>query len=167
MSQGISEDRLFDYYRLMLDQASALRQARRETNNYFMPINVAGLGGLGFLLKEMGETWFGPELILLLAGGMILVCLLWRNAIRHYARLSKIKFNIIREIESGLPLQPVRDEWTRFTKGENGRGQSGIEIYVPILFIGGYVMLSLLPFAGDIFWAIQGALDWALGLVAR
>jgi hypothetical protein len=162
MSQAISEDRLFDYYKLMLDQAGQLRQARRETNNYFMSINVAALGGLGFLLKEMSDQWVGPELILLLAGGMILVCLLWRNAILHYARLSSIKFSIIREIESGLPMQPVRDEWARFTKGANGRGQSGIEIYVPILFAFGYILLSLLPFAGDISWAFGNAFDWVV-----
>jgi hypothetical protein len=136
----MSEDSDFRFYELLLAEARTLREARRSTNNFFMSVNVAGLGGLGFLLKE----GMASGLMLGLALMMAFVCFLWRNSIGHYARLTSIKYKIIREFEARLPAQPIAEEWKAFTRGKPNQGASHIEKLVPTIFGLGYVALPLL-----------------------
>jgi hypothetical protein len=136
----MSEDSDFRFYELLLTEARTLREARRSTNNFFMSVNVAGLGGLGFLLKEgmPGGLMIGLALM------MALICFLWRNSIGHYARLTSIKYKIIREFEARLAAQPIADEWKAFTRGKPNKGASHIEELVPTVFGLGYVALPAL-----------------------
>jgi hypothetical protein len=136
----MSDDSNFRFYELLLAEARTLREARRSTNNFFMSVNVAGLGGLGFLLKE---AMAGP-LIAGLAMMMAFVCFLWTNSIGHYARLTSIKYKILREIEAKLPMQPIAEEWRQFTRGKPNQGASHIEKLVPLVFGLGYIALPAL-----------------------
>jgi hypothetical protein len=145
----MSDDSNFRFYELLLAEARTLREARRSTNNFFMSVNVAGLGGVGFLLKE----GIAAPLIAGLALMMAFVCFLWMNSIGHYARLTSIKYKILREIEAKLPMQPIAEEWRQFTRGKPNQGASHIEKLVPLIFGLGYIALPALTLP----WAAAAA----------
>lgn len=131
---------LFDMYRLLIEDAGALRGARREANNFFMTLSTGGLGAIGFLMNE----GLDPGIIALLCGTMLIISFLWWNSISHYARLVGIKYRIIKKVEDQLPLQPTQEEWALFAKGKRDKGSSHIEKLVPLLFGVGYAGFALL-----------------------
>lgn len=131
---------LFDFYRLLIEDAGALRAARRETNNFFMTLSTGGLGAVGYLISEQLE----PGIIALLCGAMLIVNFIWWNAITHYARLVAIKYQIIKTFEDQLPFQPTQEEWLLFAKGKRDKGSSHIEKFVPLLFAIGYAGFAFL-----------------------
>lgn len=131
---------LFDMYRLLIEDAGALRGARREANNFFMTLSTGGLGAIGFLMNE----GLDPGVIALLCGTMLIISFLWWNSITHYARLVSIKYQIIKKVEDQLPLQPTQEEWALFAKGKRDKGSSHIEKLVPLLFAIGYAGFALL-----------------------
>lgn len=131
---------LFDFYRLLIEDAGALRAARRETNNFFMTLSTGGLGAVGYLMSE----GLDPGIVALLCGTMLIINFIWWNAISHYARLVTIKFQIIKKFEDQLPYQPTQEEWALFAKGKRDKGSSHIEKLVPLLFAIGYAGFALL-----------------------
>lgn len=130
----------FQFYSLLLSEAASLRTARRETNNFFMTLNVAGLGAIGFLMNEGTD----PGILVLLCGTMLIVSFIWWNSISHYAKLSGIKYDIIKTVEDQLPIQPTQEEWRRFTGGKRGQGSNRFEKNVPMLFAIGYAGFAAL-----------------------
>jgi hypothetical protein len=130
----------FQFYTLLLGEAGSLRAARREANNFFMTLNVAGLGAIGFLMNEGVD----PGILVLLCGTMVIVSYIWWNSISHYAKLSGIKYDIIKNVEDQLPIQPTQEEWRRFTGGKRGQGSNRFEKSVPLLFAIGYAGFAAL-----------------------
>jgi hypothetical protein len=147
---------LFNFYRLLIEDAGALRGARRETNNFFMTLNVAGLGAIGFLMNEGAD----PGINVLLCGTMLIVSFIWWNSINHYARLCSIKYKIIKKVEDQLPFQPTQEEWAMFAKGKSGQGSNRFEKLVPVLFAIGYAGFALLQMQQlNLVGAVAGFFD--------
>jgi hypothetical protein len=131
---------LFDMYRLLIEDAGALRAARRETNNFFLTLSTAGLGGIGFL---MGGEKLDPVTIAALCGAMCITSMVWWRSIGHYARLVSVKYKIIKKLEDQLPFHPTQEEWELFAKGKRNQGNSHAERAVPLLFMLGYAGFAL------------------------
>jgi hypothetical protein len=150
---------LFEFYRLLIEDAGALRAARRETNNFFMTLSTGGLGAVGYLISEGLE----PAIIALLCGTMLIINFIWWNAITHYARLVTIKFQVIKKLEDQLPFQPTQEEWALFAKGKRDKGSSHIEKFVPLLFAIGYAGFALLQLGQlDLAGGVGSLVDMAM-----
>jgi len=148
---------LFDFYRLLIEDAGALRAARRETNNFFMTLSTGGLGAVGFLMSE----GLDPGVIALLCGTMLIIAFIWWNSISHYARLVSIKYQIIKKVEDQLPMQPTQEEWALFAKGKRDKGSAHIEKLVPVLFAVGYAGFALLQLGQmDLAGGVASFLIW-------
>ncbi len=139
----MADAQLFDMYRLLIEDAGALRAARRETNNFFMSLNVAGLGVIGFLMNEKLD----PTTVAALCGAMCICAFIWWRSIGHYARLVSVKYKIIKKVEDQLPFQPTQEEWALFAKGKRNQGSSHFEKLVPILFVVGYAAFAAVQLA--------------------
>lgn len=139
----MADPMLFDMYRLLIEDAGALRAARRDTNNFFMTLNTAGLGVIGFLMSEKLDH----VTVAALCGAMLITSMIWLRSIGHYSRLVSVKFKIIKKLEDQLPFQPTQEEWALFAKGRRNQGNSHSEKLVPFLFMLGYAAFAAVQLA--------------------
>ena len=85
------------------------------------------------------------------------VSLLWYLIIKSHADLNRIKFDLIHELEQHLPAAIYKHEWQLADEGEGKtyRAVTKIERWIPILFAGLHVVLTIM-----VILAIVGVVDW-------
>lgn len=123
---------LLEQYKLYVEMADRISQRRATANTYFLSLNSAILGFVGYLsVKDTGEyNW-------MLACGGLALCLLWSRLILSYMHLNTAKFKVIHNIEKRLPISPYEAEWDAMEQGKNPklyRPLTHIERAVPIVF---------------------------------
>lgn len=123
---------LLEQYKLYVEMADRISQRRATANTYFLSLNSAILGFVGYLsVKDTGEyNW-------MLACGGIALCILWSRLILSYMHLNTAKFKVIHNIEKRLPISPYEAEWDAMEQGKNPklyRPLTHIERAVPIVF---------------------------------
>lgn len=123
---------LLEQYKLYVEMADRISQRRATANTYFLSLNSAILGFVGYLsVKDTGEyNW-------MLACGGLALCLLWSRLILSYMHLNTAKFKVIHNIEKRLPISPYEAEWEAMEQGKNPklyRPLTHIERAVPIVF---------------------------------
>ena len=138
---------LFEQYKMYVESAEKISERRVAANNYLLTVNAFLVTLYGLLAAS---PYMGSWAVLVPVAG-ILVSLTWYRIITSYRDINTVKFGVIHELEQQLPAALYDYEWQ---KAEGGRGKtyhplSHLERWVPIIFIGLYVLL-----------AIIGGLDW-------
>src|SRR5689334_1579524 len=88
---------LLEQYKLYVDMADRISQRRTTANSYFLSINSAILGFVGYLVSKATD-----EYVWLLAVSGFTLTLLWYAGIISYRNINTAKWNVIHEIEKRL-----------------------------------------------------------------
>lgn len=137
---------LLDQYKMYIEMADRISQRRTTANNYFLSVNSAILGFIGYL-----TTKDSPEYLWTLATAGIALTMLWFAIIISYKNLSTAKWGVVHEIEKRLPISPYDAEWEAVQRGQSKRlywPVSHIESFVPWVF----AVLHLFVFCKTFPW---------------
>lgn len=124
---------LLEQYKLyveMLDRISARRQA---ANSYFLSVNTALLGFVGYL-----TTKEPVEYLWLLGIAGLALSFAWQRLILSYQGLNTAKFAVVHAIEKVLPVSLYDAEWEALGRGKNKELYTpftNIELNVPWVFV--------------------------------
>ena len=130
---------VLEQWKTFIEMANSSTEKRTNSNNIFMTINAALLAVISFTLDY-------KSIVLSIVG--IVVCSVWMRSITSYYKLSKVKYDIVNEIEDLLPLRPSSYEWERLIIEEKYVGLTKIEKFLPWLFIGLYIISIVCPMLG-------------------
>lgn len=139
---------LLDQYKLYVEMADRISQRRTTANTYFLTVNSAILGFVGYLTSKNSTEYMW---LLAVAGSML--TLFWYNIIISYRNLNTAKWLIVQNIEKRLPISPYDAEWDAVQRGTNPklyRPISHIESWVPgvFCFLHIVVFVKTFPWAG-------------------
>ncbi len=148
-------EHLLDQYRLYVNAAEKISDRRQKTNEFFLGLNTALIGLLGFIMTKTGATENTLILFVASVAGAI-ICYLWYRIVISYKGLNSAKYKVIHTIEERLPLALYDTEWEALGRGEDKSKYwpfSHIEQYVPWIFIALYIvlLLSMVPWGKVLF----------------
>ena len=129
-------DHLLEQWKTCVEMANSNSEKRISTNNVFISINAALFAIISFSLDYKS--------ILLSAIGIV-VCALWLNSISSYKKINSVKYQIINEIETLLPVCPYAYEWALLGDDNKYKRFTHIERMLPIVFIGMFAIAILVP----------------------
>lgn len=125
-----------EIYKLYVEMADRISQRRQTANSFFLSINTAVIGAVGYV-RFGEETKVGPEFYVLVALAGLVLCFLWFCLILSYKRMNTHKFAVIHNIEQLLPLAPYDAEWEAAGGSKNWIKHTPftyIEMLVPWVF---------------------------------
>lgn len=134
-------------YKLLVEQTNMIGNTRRDASRFFLSFTTAAFGGIGFGSSKPDD--FPAYLLVALAFGMILVCLLWFSMVRYYGRIVSAKFHVITQLEQLFEIQPFAiEEKLLYGTPENAlRGPilsaTRLESWIPLLFSAGYLAMAI------------------------
>jgi len=137
-------EHLLEQYRLYVQSHENVSDRRLDANKYFVTLNTALIGALGYLQTQLPEDIAFVVLLGSVAGSLI--CYLWYRIIRSYRGLNTGKFEVIHAIEERLPLSLYDTEWKALGEGKDKKKYlpvSHIEEWIPRIFIALYVFVIL------------------------
>ena len=130
-------DHVLTIYRTYLEMADRISARRDRANSFFLTINTAIVGFIGYLSTHSPvRSAHDTRLLVAIAG--IVICYLWYRIIKSYRGLNSAKFKIVHQIESLLPMKPYYAEWESVGRGENKKLYlpiTHIEMFVPWIFM--------------------------------
>ena len=130
-----------EQWKTCVEMANSNTEKRGNTNNIFITINTALIAILPFSLGIKG--------VVLSAVGIV-ICVLWIRTINNYKKLSRVKYDIINDIEKCLPVAPFSVEWDRLKHKENYKDLTNTERVLPVAFIMLFSLSILIPFVKKI-----------------
>ncbi len=136
-------EHLLDQYRLYVNAAEKISDRRQKTNEFFLALNTALIGFLGFIITKTGSDENQVILFIASIAGAVM-CYLWFRIVISYTSLNSAKYEVIHTIEERLPLALYDTEWEVLGRGKDRRKYwpfSHIEKYVPWIFICLYAIL--------------------------
>ena len=133
---GDYESVVLEQWKTCIAEANGISEKRNNSNNIFITLNTALFAVITFTLDYRS--------ILLSAIG-IAICILWICTINSYKKLNSVKYEIINEIESKLPLAPLTSEWDRLNNKYDYVRLTKIEKFIPWMFIILYSISILYP----------------------
>ena len=144
---------LLEQYKLYVQSAENVSSRRVISNRYLLTINAALVALYGLQSANFGQGYW--TLLIPVIG--IPVSLLWYLIIKSHADLNRIKFDVIHEFEQHLPAAMYGYEWLLAEEGQGTpyRAVTKIERWIPILFVGLHVVLTVM-----VILAIVGVVDW-------
>jgi hypothetical protein len=156
----MADDRTFDIYRLLVEEARDARRARRELSNIFLTLNLAGLGGLGLVARDQGGL--NPTLFGWGALALALTCVIWRTSNDYYNRALKTKYKIITRYEQEMGKTPLFEEYTAMG-GNKAMRAFTLERAMPYLFIAAYIVFYLVQVdrLDDVILWLQQRVVWS------
>lgn len=144
-------DQYLEQYRIYLHVFNAIGDRRQKSNEFFLGLNTAIIGILGYI--ETKSIPLGESLIFLLVPFVgIAICICWYQFIESYRQLNRAKFKVIHRLEKKLPIALFESEWELLGKGQDTnkyRKLSSIEKKIPIIFILLYVTIFLVNIPWD------------------
>lgn len=151
-------EHLLDQYRLYVNAAEKISDRRQKTNEFFLGLNTALIGLLGFIMTKTSSKENTLILFIASIAGAI-ICYLWYRIVLSYKGLNSAKYEVIHTIEERLPLALYDTEWEALGHGKDKKKYwpfSHIEQYVPWIFVGLYaiLLLSLVPWTKVIYFLI-------------
>jgi hypothetical protein len=165
-------------YKLFSDTAESLLARRAEANRFYLTLNLAVVGAMGFLFsdnflvtgapKDAATFTWNPTLVVvaaIFAVAGLTISHNWLNVIRSHSDILWLKFVVLHELESELPSQPFKREhavWKNPPKTSDGvalkpRRIGRFERRLPMLFMGFYA-LALIALAGLGWWRFGPAI---------
>ncbi len=144
---------LLEQYKLYVQSAENVSLRRVTSNRYLLTINAALIALYGLQSANFGQSYW--TLLIPVIG--IPISLLWCLIIKSHADLNRIKFDVIHEFEEHLPAAMYKHEWRLAEEGQGTayRAVTKIERWIPILFAGLHVVLTVM-----VILAIVGVVDW-------
>ena len=144
---------LLEQYKLYVQSAENVSSRRVISNRYLLTINAALVALYGLQSATFGQGYW--TLLIPVIG--VPVALLWYLIIKSHADLNRIKFDVIHEFEQHLPAEMYKYEWGLAEEGQGTtyRAVTKIERWIPILFAGLHVVLTVM-----VILAIVGVVDW-------
>ena len=127
---------VMEQWKTCVEQANSNTEKRNNSNGLFITINT----GLFAVITFTGDN---KSFLLSVVG--IVVCILWFNMIRSYQQLSRVKYDIVNEIEAKLPLAPFTHEWEKLKLEHDYVGLTKIEKASPRVFLFLYVVAIIWP----------------------
>jgi hypothetical protein len=136
---------LIEQYKLYVEMADRVSARRQTGNSYFLSVNTALLGFVGYVAMK-DET----DYLWLLGIVGLALCVFWVTMLVSFKNLNSAKFKVIHAVEQKLPLRLYDAEWDLVGRGKDAeryRPLSHIEIGVPWVFgaLHGYVFVTTLP----------------------
>ena len=137
-----------ELFRDYVSGAEAISTKRQTTNAFFLALNSAIIGFVGYVqtstLVASDAVWFS---LVSVAGAVL--SYLWYRMVRSYRSINSAKFEIISEVEKNFPLRLYEAEWELVGRGRNPARHlpfTRVEIAVPWVFFAlhGSVVLQLL-----------------------
>lgn len=133
---GDYDTAIVEQWKTCVESANGISEKRNTANSIFITVNTA-------LFAVITSSLESRSILLSVVG--IIICVLWIQLLDNYKRLNAVKYDIINEIETILPLSPFKAEWHRLCKQGKYIGLTTIEKIVPIVFLALYGLAVLLP----------------------
>lgn len=130
-------------YALYLKDLQTMGSRQEHVRKYYLTLisavfTVLSLGGNALAFKT------SPDLVWLVSVFGAALCLLWLLHMRSYSTLFAAKFNVLEEMEQGLPCRPFTREKEEKDKPEiHHRSMVKFDMAVAAVF---FVLFWLLPF---------------------
>lgn len=140
-------DHFLDQYKTYLSMLDNISDRRQKSNEFFMGLNTAIIGLLGYAeVKNLPHTT-----ILLLVVPMVggLISFFWYHIIKSYKNLNTAKFSVVHAIEQRLPVTMFETEWKIVEEGKNKKKYypfTHIELNIPKIFIAIYLLILIFNF---------------------
>ena len=132
-------DHLLEMYKTYLEMADHISDRRQNTNNYFLALDTAILGLMGYLkITTTGKFDILKDQFWLINIAGIVLCYIWYRIVRSYKDLNSGKFKVVHQIERLLPIRPFDAEWTAVGRGRDAKRYlpfTHLEIRVPFIFM--------------------------------
>lgn len=142
-----------EVYKMYVERADAISSRRESANTFFLSVNTALIGLIGYLDEDEKCT----KLAIGVAG--IILCYFWYRLLLSYKGLNTAKFQVVHEIEKALPLSPYDAEWEFLGRGKNSdcyKPFTHIEIWVPRVFLGLHLLAVILTYWNDLLSVFAG-----------
>jgi hypothetical protein len=126
----------------MADRVSSRRE---HANSFFLTLNTAVVGFVGYLVGTDKVSATDPWLLFIAVSGAVL-SYLWYRIIRSYKGISSAKFRVVHEIERLLPLRPYDAEWEFVGCGKDPKLYlpfTHVEMLVPWVFLLMHILVAL------------------------
>lgn len=122
----MSGDKKLEIYKMFVDSASKVSEARSKANAFFVTLNGLIIG------SNIGTLFvFG-----------VICNILWILSIKSHKCLNEAKFQVILDMEKEMPFQCFTAEQQVCTD-EKRKNFTSIEQYIPYAMIGVFVVLLL------------------------
>jgi len=133
-----------EIYKIYVQMADNISARRQSANSFFLAVNTAIIGVVGYVGGTSGNWNWAVSL-----AGLIL-CYAWYRLVRSYKDMNSGKFKVVHEIEKQLPLSPYDAEWEALGRGEDPKLYlpfTRIEMWVPGIFgaLHGLVLFLSVP----------------------
>ncbi|MES2930220.1 MAG: hypothetical protein V4665_00330 [Patescibacteria group bacterium] len=135
-------DHYLEQYKTYLHIFNHTSDRRQKANEFFLGINAAIIGILGYI--EIRMTFQSPIFFIFIPIVGTGICYSWYKIISSYKQLNRAKFAIIHMLEKRLPIALFETEWELLGKGMDKRKYdplSQIEKNIPLMFISIYVVI--------------------------
>ncbi len=136
-------DHYLEQYRIYLHIFNSSNDRRNRSNEFFLGLNTAIIGVLGYL--ETKNLTDNNSVIFIFAPFVgIAICYCWYQIIISYKNLHRAKFKVIHNMEEKLPVSLFKTEWELLGQGKDFskyRKISSIEKNIPIIFIVLYTVI--------------------------
>jgi hypothetical protein len=136
----------YEEYKLLAEDTARLSDRRHNTNSLYLTANSVLLGASAILLQQSGlKDVFSLSLVLLVAVAGAFICASWLRLIAGYRTEAKRRFSLLQDIEDRADFEwPVKI----YAQGSNqGRGFSGLEAFIPTMFIVTYILFVAVSIA--------------------
>lgn len=130
---------LLEQYKMYVEMADRISQRRTTANSYFLALNSAIIGFIGYLTSKDSTQYMW-----LLAIGGCTLTFLWYSIVISHKQLNAAKWLVVHEIEKRLPIRPYDAEWEAVERGKNKKfywPMSHIESTVPWVFFALHLMV--------------------------
>ena len=143
------KDHLLEIYKLYVKMADNISERRHKTNNLFITINSAILGGIMYSFKTSNALF-----IILASLVGFAIAMLWRELINSYKRMNSGKFKVIHALENYLPVKPYTAEWKILKQGKHPKIYkpfTSYEVLIPKIFAFMYFVMAILMVAQIVY----------------
>jgi len=143
---------LLEQYKILVATTDKTSDRRNIANNFYLGLNTALIALIGITVKLIELSWLQPIIYIV---GVAFSVIFW-FLINSYKQLNSGKFNVIRKIESHLPLNMFKYEWKILGEGKDKKLYfpfSHIERYIPVVLGVTYFCL-LLPYIKEILLTV-------------
>ncbi len=137
-----------EYYQAVLEQwktaislSSDISNRKKSTNTFYSSLISLLLTAAFTTFELSNHAWYILTTFSVLG---IIFTILWYRTIRNYAILSSIKFDIINELETLLPVNLLKYEWNVVKENKKYKKIVNSEKCLIIIFLIIFIALALL-----------------------
>jgi hypothetical protein len=141
-------------YATYVEWAEKLIERRAEAHRFYVTLNLAIVGAIGFLFSEHFNAAEGAPpadwMAAALAFAGVMVSWNWRSVVASQRRIMAWKFDIVHRLEAQLPSQPYKDEWDVSQTARRKSSAGRFELRLPSLFMAFFALALILTLASAV-----------------